>query len=83
MSGSLVPAGVDPAIPHGARIYDQMLGGKDSYEADRKAAGAMVTANRSSPSLPGAAGERAGRRGDRACLYGSRRRSWTTRRPGN
>jgi SAM-dependent methyltransferase len=49
VSGSLVPAGVDAAIPNGARIYDHMLGGKDNYEADRKAAEAMVAANPAAP----------------------------------
>jgi S-adenosyl methyltransferase len=34
----LLPLGVDPSIPSPARIYDYCLGGKDNYEADRKAA---------------------------------------------
>ncbi len=29
-------------IPHSARIYDYILGGKDNYPADREAAGAIV-----------------------------------------
>jgi hypothetical protein len=33
-----VPAGVDPAIPSPARMYDYYLGGKDNYAADREAA---------------------------------------------
>jgi len=33
-----VPAGIDPAIPSPARMYDYYLGGKDNYAADRAAA---------------------------------------------
>ncbi|TDD34940.1 SAM-dependent methyltransferase [Actinomadura sp. KC06] len=36
-------------VPHSARIYDYLLGGKDNYSADRNAAAAIVKA---SPSLP-------------------------------
>jgi hypothetical protein len=32
------PAGVDVAIPHLARVYDAILGGKDNFAADREAA---------------------------------------------
>lgn len=44
-----VPAGVDPRIPNGARIYDFMLGGKDNYAADRQAAEHMLQANPMAP----------------------------------
>jgi hypothetical protein len=27
------------SVPHAARIYDHLLGGKDNFEADRAAAG--------------------------------------------
>jgi hypothetical protein len=37
------------SVPHSARIYDYLLGGKDNFEADRAAAAAIVEA---SPSLP-------------------------------
>jgi trans-aconitate methyltransferase len=36
-------------VPHSARIYDYLLGGKDNFEADRAAAAAIV---RRSPRLP-------------------------------
>jgi hypothetical protein len=32
------PSGIDVSIPHAARIYDYLLGGKDNYTADRQAA---------------------------------------------
>jgi S-adenosyl methyltransferase len=44
-----VPPELNTTIPHSARIYDFLLGGKDNFEADRSAAGAIVEA---SPSLP-------------------------------
>ena len=40
---------LNTAIPHSARIYDYLLGGKDNFEADRAAAAAIVE---SSPNLP-------------------------------
>jgi O-methyltransferase involved in polyketide biosynthesis len=40
---------LNTAVPHSARIYDYLLGGKDNFEADRAAAAAIV---RSSPNLP-------------------------------
>ena len=50
------PRGIDPRTPNPARIYDALLGGKDHYPADRRAAdeilaavptaGAMAHANR-------------------------------------
>ncbi|GAA0547871.1 SAM-dependent methyltransferase [Paractinoplanes ferrugineus] len=43
------PADLNTAVPHSARIYDYLLGGKDNFEADRRAAAAIVE---SSPSLP-------------------------------
>jgi len=36
-------------IPHSARIYDFILGGKDNYAADRAAAAAIV---KQMPSMP-------------------------------
>jgi S-adenosyl methyltransferase len=33
-----LPSEIDPSIPHPARIYDYMLGGKDNFPADRKMA---------------------------------------------
>jgi hypothetical protein len=40
---------LNTAVPHSARIYDFLLGGKDNFEADRAAAAAIVE---SSPNLP-------------------------------
>jgi O-methyltransferase involved in polyketide biosynthesis len=37
------PPPLDTTIPHPARIYDYWLGGKDNYEADRKAAEQVIT----------------------------------------
>ncbi len=36
------PAGVDPARPSSARIYDYLLGGANNFEADRAAAGRLA-----------------------------------------
>jgi O-methyltransferase involved in polyketide biosynthesis len=36
------PPSFNTAIPHPARIYDYWLGGKDNYEADRKAAEQVI-----------------------------------------
>ena len=33
-----VPPGLDVTVPHPARVYNYLLGGKDNYAADRKAA---------------------------------------------
>jgi SAM-dependent methyltransferase len=44
-----VPAGLDPGVPNVARIYDALLGGKDNYAADRRAAERLLAA------VPGAA----------------------------
>ncbi|WP_084957970.1 SAM-dependent methyltransferase [Thermoactinospora rubra] len=38
MSQHRPPAGINPAIPNVARMYDYYLGGKDNFEADREAA---------------------------------------------
>jgi O-methyltransferase involved in polyketide biosynthesis len=43
------PVELNASVPHSARIYDYLLGGKDNFEADRAAAAAIVEA---SPSLP-------------------------------
>jgi hypothetical protein len=43
------PVDLNTSVPHSARIYDYLLGGKDNFEADRQAAAAIVE---SSPSLP-------------------------------
>ena len=40
---------LNTSVPHSARIYDYLLGGKDNFAADRAAADAIV---RASPSLP-------------------------------
>jgi hypothetical protein len=36
---------IDTSVAHSARIYDYVLGGKDNFEADRKAAEAVIAAN--------------------------------------
>jgi O-methyltransferase involved in polyketide biosynthesis len=33
-----LPKGIDTSVPHPARVYDYWLGGKDNFEADRRAA---------------------------------------------
>jgi O-methyltransferase involved in polyketide biosynthesis len=33
-----LPTGIDTSVPHPARVYDAWLGGKDNFEADRRAA---------------------------------------------
>ncbi|TMR08438.1 SAM-dependent methyltransferase [Nonomuraea turkmeniaca] len=38
------PNGINPNIPHSARVYDYWLGGKDNFEADRRVAEATMTA---------------------------------------
>jgi len=38
------PFDIDPSIPNPARIYDALLGGKDHYSVDRKAAEAILDA---------------------------------------
>ncbi|MER7752380.1 SAM-dependent methyltransferase [Kitasatospora sp. NPDC097643] len=43
------PSELDTGIPHTARMYDYYLGGKDNFEADRKAAEAAIAAY---PALP-------------------------------
>ncbi|MBW8485448.1 SAM-dependent methyltransferase [Actinomadura parmotrematis] len=40
----MTPAGVDATVPNVARIYDYLLGGKDNFEVDRKAAEALLAA---------------------------------------
>jgi len=46
---AIMPPELNTAVPHSARIYDYLLGGKDNFEADRAAAATIVEA---SPSLP-------------------------------
>ncbi|MGA4989558.1 SAM-dependent methyltransferase [Nonomuraea bangladeshensis] len=38
------PPGINPNIPHSARVYDYWLGGKDNFEADRRVAEATMAA---------------------------------------
>ncbi|WP_327584102.1 SAM-dependent methyltransferase [Nonomuraea sp. NBC_00507] len=38
------PNGINPNIPHSARVYDYWLGGKDNFEADRRVAEATMAA---------------------------------------
>ncbi|GAA2593002.1 SAM-dependent methyltransferase [Winogradskya consettensis] len=38
------PPGVNPNVPHSARIYDYWLGGKDNFAADRQVGDAMLQA---------------------------------------
>ncbi|MFC6886678.1 MULTISPECIES: SAM-dependent methyltransferase [Actinomadura] len=49
MSEETADAGLRTDVPHTARIYDYMLGGKDNYEADRAAAEEIA---RRLPALP-------------------------------
>jgi hypothetical protein len=35
-------SGVNTTVPHPARVYDYWLGGKDNYEADRRAAAEAI-----------------------------------------
>ncbi|SDT79955.1 SAM-dependent methyltransferase [Actinoplanes derwentensis] len=44
-----MPVDLNTSVPHSARIYDFLLGGKDNFDADRKAAAEIV---KHSPSLP-------------------------------
>lgn len=44
-----MPVDLNTSVPHSARIYDFLLGGKDNFEADRRAAAEIV---KHSPSLP-------------------------------
>jgi hypothetical protein len=44
-----MPVDLNASVPHSARIYDYLLGGKDNFEADRAAAAEIV---KSAPSLP-------------------------------
>ncbi|MFC0861129.1 SAM-dependent methyltransferase [Sphaerimonospora cavernae] len=39
------PPKINTSVPHPARIYDYLLGGKDNFEADRKVAEATVAAS--------------------------------------
>ncbi|GIH51516.1 S-adenosyl methyltransferase [Microbispora rosea] len=40
------PAGIDPAVPSVARMYDYYLGGKDNFPSDREAAEKMLAIGR-------------------------------------
>ncbi|GAA1585846.1 SAM-dependent methyltransferase [Actinoplanes couchii] len=44
-----MPVDLNASVPHSARIYDFLLGGKDNFEADRQAAAEIV---KHSPSIP-------------------------------
>jgi SAM-dependent methyltransferase len=45
VSGSAAgPAGIDTSVPNVARIYDYILGGKDNFAADRRAAQQLLAA---------------------------------------
>jgi hypothetical protein len=44
-TGSDEPPRIDTSVAHSARIYDYILGGKDNFEADRKAAEAALANN--------------------------------------
>jgi len=43
-SNENAPPGVNPEVPHSARIYDYWLGGKDNFAADRRVGEAMLQA---------------------------------------
>jgi hypothetical protein len=43
------PAGVDPAVPTAARIYDYFLGGQDNFAADRAAADYLTSVAPAAP----------------------------------
>ncbi|HWS38851.1 MAG TPA: SAM-dependent methyltransferase [Actinoplanes sp.] len=49
-----VPAGLDPKIPHSARMYDWWIGGKDNFAADRELGDRFAQAI---PSIPAMARE--------------------------
>lgn len=51
---SQMPAGLDPRIPHSARMYDWWLGGKDNFAADRALGDRFA---RAIPSIPAMARE--------------------------
>jgi class 3 adenylate cyclase len=38
----LAGTGVDPTVPHTARIWNYWLGGKDNYAVDREAGDAVI-----------------------------------------
>jgi trans-aconitate methyltransferase len=40
-----VPPEIDTSVAHSARVYDFILGGKDNFEADRRAAAGAMEAN--------------------------------------
>lgn len=44
-----VPPGIDPNVPSIARVYDYVLGGKDHYEPDRRAAQSFIDVIPDSP----------------------------------
>jgi hypothetical protein len=44
MTSEQAPSGVNPHVPHSARIYDYWLGGKDNFAVDRQVGDAMVQA---------------------------------------
>ncbi|GAA2882498.1 hypothetical protein Acy02nite_78200 [Actinoplanes cyaneus] len=44
MQHEVAPPGVNPNVPHSARIYDYWLGGKDNFAVDRAVGEAMIQA---------------------------------------
>src|SRR5258705_13468728 len=38
----MTPIELNTGVPHSARIYDYLLGGKDNFEADREAATGII-----------------------------------------
>jgi S-adenosyl methyltransferase len=44
-----LPPEINPAVPHPARVYDYMLGGKDNFASDRALADAVTAAMPSAP----------------------------------
>ncbi|GAA0253755.1 SAM-dependent methyltransferase [Cryptosporangium japonicum] len=40
-SGNRTPSALDTGVPHPARVYDALLGGRDNFAADRRVADAM------------------------------------------
>ncbi|MBP2707834.1 SAM-dependent methyltransferase [Microbispora sp. RL4-1S] len=41
-TNDVLALGINPDVPHAARIYDYLIGGKDNFAADREAAEALI-----------------------------------------